>query len=254
MSYRTWTADALRSNFTRLTGECWRIVEAQNRVSTLKLVDTLDEQKRLEEILEEKKPPFPPELQNYDYLLFTPFRYEPYDQGSRFRRKNQKEGVFYASENVITAMSEMAFYRFLFFAESPSTPIPNNPAEYTAFSVKYDSSQSIDLTAPPLVQDQTHWLAKDSYEACQHLADEARKAAGDIIRSQSVRCLQNGKNIALISWKAFSSTEPEQRQTWRMTIKPTELVAICEFPDISLSFSVKDFKSDPRIKSLHERS
>ena len=47
------------------------------------------------------------------------------------------EGVFYASETPQTAVAEMAFYRLLFFAESPDTPWPANPAEYTAFSTEY---------------------------------------------------------------------------------------------------------------------
>ena len=115
MSYHIWTADALSSNFITLKGNCWRLVEAQNRVSTLKLVDTLDEQERLEELLENKKPPYPYELRSYHYLLFTPFRYEPYAQGSRFRRQGQKEGVFYASEQVETAVAEICYYRLLFF-------------------------------------------------------------------------------------------------------------------------------------------
>ncbi len=36
----------------RRGGACWRLVEAQHRVSTMKLVDTLDEQQHLEEELE----------------------------------------------------------------------------------------------------------------------------------------------------------------------------------------------------------
>ena len=47
-------------------------------------------------------------------LLAAPFRYAPYPKGSRFRRANQREGAFYAAESVITAVAEMAFYRFLF--------------------------------------------------------------------------------------------------------------------------------------------
>ena len=53
----------------------------------MKIVDTLAEQARLEELLEHSKPAVPPECRHLHYLLFTPFRYgAPYPRGSRFRR------------------------------------------------------------------------------------------------------------------------------------------------------------------------
>ena len=50
--------------------------------ATMKIVDTLAEQS----LLEETKPPVPPECREFHYLLSTPFRYgAPYPTGSRFR-------------------------------------------------------------------------------------------------------------------------------------------------------------------------
>ncbi|MDO9306326.1 MAG: RES domain-containing protein, partial [Mesorhizobium sp.] len=43
MSLPIWTPAALRSEARPLEGRCWRLVEAQHRVSTMKLVDTLEE-------------------------------------------------------------------------------------------------------------------------------------------------------------------------------------------------------------------
>ena len=87
MPLRTWTRAALSSERRRLSGVCWRVVEAQHRVSTMKLVDTLAEQSLLESILDASKPPVPPECERLHYLLSTPFRYgAPYPSGSRFRR------------------------------------------------------------------------------------------------------------------------------------------------------------------------
>ena len=100
------------------------------------LVDTLEEQAVLEQVLEDSKPHIPPECRDLHYLLFTPFRYgAPYPRGSRFRRVGLTPGVFYASMQSKTAVAEMAFWRLLFYAESPETPWPANPGEYTAFSV-----------------------------------------------------------------------------------------------------------------------
>jgi hypothetical protein len=85
-------------------------VEAQHQISTLKIVDTLEEQALLETLLEESKPVLPPECKGLDYLLATPFRYGAiYPHGSRFRRAGRTLGVYYASEAVETAISEMAF-------------------------------------------------------------------------------------------------------------------------------------------------
>ena len=40
-------SDALSAHAHRVSGICWRIVEGQHYVSTLALVDSIDEQKRL---------------------------------------------------------------------------------------------------------------------------------------------------------------------------------------------------------------
>ncbi len=82
-----------------------------------------------------------------DVLLATPFRYDaPYPTGSRFRRAGRTAGVFYAAERPETAVAEMAFYRLLFFAESPATPRPDGVAEFTAFAARIATPRALDLT------------------------------------------------------------------------------------------------------------
>jgi hypothetical protein len=44
-----WTRAELSSSRQKLSGLCWRIVE-QHHVSTLKMLDTLDEQRSLERL------------------------------------------------------------------------------------------------------------------------------------------------------------------------------------------------------------
>ena len=164
MSSSTWTPAALSSDARALAGTCWRLVEAQHHVSTLKLVDSVDEQKLLEDLIEATKPPLPPECRDLHYLLSTPFRYGAvYPTGSRFRRAGMTEGVFYASETPQTAVAEMAFYRLLFFAESPNTPWPSNPAEYTAFSAQYATKKAIDLTKGKYSADRALWMHVTDY-------------------------------------------------------------------------------------------
>ena len=164
MSLPIWTPDALRSEAAPWQGRGWRLVEAQHRVSTLKLVDDLDEQALLEEILEANKPSVPKPCRGLDYLLATPFRYDaPYPHGSRFRRAGMTPGVFYASERVETALAEMVFYRFLFYAESPETPWPDNAADYTAFAAEIAVDETLDLTVGDLAQDAEHWVDPADY-------------------------------------------------------------------------------------------
>ena len=54
---------------------CWSLVEAQHRISTLKLADTFDKQAMLEEQIQATKPPLPAVAERLHYLLSTPFRY-----------------------------------------------------------------------------------------------------------------------------------------------------------------------------------
>src|ERR1044071_1720757 len=138
MPSRTWTRAALSSERRRVSGVCWRVGEAQHRGSTMKLVDTLDEQSMLEELVAATKPPVPPECRHLHYLLATPFRYgAPYPSGSRFRRAGMTAGVFYASRTPATALGETAFHRLLFFADSPQTPWPTDAGDLTAFSLRF---------------------------------------------------------------------------------------------------------------------
>src|SRR5690606_29412919 len=188
MSLPIWTPAALSSEARIISGSFWRLVEAQYQVSTMKLVETVDEQTLLESLLEETKPAFPPECAGLDYLLATPFRYgSVYLHGSRFRRAGRTPGVYYAAENVDTALAEMAFYRLLFYAESPATPLPANASDYTAFSARIATERAIDLTLPPLAKDEAAWTDPVDYTACQALADTARAGDIEVILYRSVR-------------------------------------------------------------------
>jgi hypothetical protein len=229
---------------------CWRVVESQHRISTLKLVDTLAEQERLEELLEESKPRVPAECAGLHYLLSTPFRYgAPYPHGSRFRRPGHTPGVFYASRTAATAITETAFHRLLFFADSPGTPWPDNAGEFTAFSARYRSAAGLDLTAPPLDRDRATWTHPTDYPACQALADSARSAGIELLRYPSARDAE-GTNIALLTCRAFGSKAPVDRQTWRIHLGPSGVRAICTYPEERLEFGRGAFAEDRRIGKL----
>src|SRR4051812_36567839 len=106
MSSIIWTRDELLSSALPLSGQCWRVVESQSKGSTLKLTDTIQEQHTLETLIDATKPPVPEPCLDLHYLLFTPFRYSPYPQSSRFRRSGFTAGVFYGAESSETAVAE----------------------------------------------------------------------------------------------------------------------------------------------------
>lgn len=251
MSSSTWTPAALSSDVRVARGTCWRLVEAQHRISTLKLVDTADEQEALEDLIETSKPVVPPECRHLDYLLSTPFRYgAPYPKGSRFRRQGMTEGVFYASDAPETAVSEVAFYRLLFYAESPRTPWPVNAAEYTAFAAEYATKKSLDLTQGRYARSKKLWMDPTDYSTCQALCEAARTAEIELIRYMSVRDPGQGMNLAILRGRAFSKPRPERFQTWRIRLGEAGVVAVCEAPRSRVTYDRRAFAADPRIGKL----
>jgi hypothetical protein len=251
MSSITWTPAALSSDAHPLVGTCWRLVEAQHGIATLKLVDSVDEQIVLEDLIDFSKPPLPPECRGLHYLLSTPFRYGAvYPTGSRFRRAGMSEGVFYASETTATAVTEMAFHRLLFFADSPDTPWPANPAEYTAFCSEYSTRKAIDLTRGKYHAQRRRWMHATDYRDCQALADAARAAKMEIVRYRSVRDPGGGINLALLTCRAFASPQPIDHQTWHIRLSDAGVQAICEAPKSGITFDRNAFAADPRIAKL----
>jgi len=216
----------------------------------MKLVDTLPEQHLLESMLDATKPPGPPDCERLHYLLSTPFRYGAlYPTGSRFRRAGLTAGVFYASASVTTALTEMAFHRLLFFADSPATPWPADAGDYTAFSVRFRTRAALDLLRSPFDTERARWTHPTEYAPCQALADAARDAAVDVVRYPSARDA-GGVNVALLTCAAFAVREPIERQTWRLGLNAHGVRALCDFPDAHLEFSRDAFANDPRIHAL----
>ena len=250
MSQPIWTAAALRCEARPWQGRAWRLVEAQHRVSTLKLVDSLAEQALLEDILEDSKPALPKACQDLDYLLSTPFRYRPYPHGSRFRRAGMTPGVWYGAERVETALAEMVFYRYLFYAESPATPFPDAAAEYTAFCAKIGTPARLDLTAAPLNRDAEIWQDLQDYSGCQTLAETARAAAVQVIRYRSMRDVKAGANVAVLSCAAFASPKPAERQSWHIRLSAHGAMVLREYPKSGFDLPRSDFAADPRLANM----
>ena len=142
-----------------------------------------------------------------------------------------------------TAVTEMAFYRPYFFRQSPGTPWPTNPAEYTAFSSQYETKKAIDLTKGKYGADRKRWTHVTDYSHCQEFADNARAAMIEAIRYASVRDSSNGMNIALLTCRAFASHQPTSTQTWHIRLSDAGAQAICESPKSGITFHRDTFRS-----------
>lgn len=250
MSFNTWTQDALQSSATELSGKCWRVVEAQHQISTMKITDTLAEQAVLEDLLEETKPPIASECAHLDFLLATPFRYSARNSyGSRFRRPYAENGVFYAAEHPSTAMAETAFHRTLFYAESPATPWPANAGEYTAFSCAFKSSSITNIARRRWLDDAGLYHLCD-YGASQAFADAARVFGFEIIRYKSVRDPNGLANLALLHCTVFTKPEPIERMSWKLHLDAQGARALCESPRLSIEYDRTAFAADPRLANF----
>jgi hypothetical protein len=209
------TPTAVASSAVRLELVAWRAVEAQHQVSTLALVDSLDEQARLEQLLEDSKPAVPADARELHWLLVTPFRYPPLHHGSRFRAVTDP-GVFYGSEEVRTACAELGYWRWRFLLDSPRL-ISIDPKPQTVFSAAV-GVLAIDLRSAAFNSESQTWTNPHDYSGCQAMASVARSAGVGVIRYESVRDPQRGGCIAVLMPGAFAKRAPLQLQSWQLTV------------------------------------
>lgn len=222
MSVNTWTPTALASEAKPWQGTGWRAVEAQNQVATMGLVHgDARRQSILEDILEEAKPSQPTDTQGLHWLLFTPFRYQPLPEGSRFRRR-QDPGVFYGAVDRETACAESSYWRLRFWLDSEYLHNKMQSVQITLFEFRAATQHSIDLTAGLLAVDAALWTNPKDYAATQALANAAREAGVEVIRYESVRN-RGGECLALLTPEVFRSVAHaywENTQGWTLTLYP----------------------------------
>ncbi len=212
MSSSIWTECAGSSEIRALSTEPWRVVEAQHQVATRKLVDSDEEQELLEEVLERHKPPALPG-RSLHYLLSTPFRYPPLRHGSRFGARHER-GIWYGSETLRTAFAEVAYYRLLFL-EGTEADLGSVETDLSAFRVPVETRRGVDLTRSPFEAWRSRIASRTSYEATQPLGKAMREAEVEAFRYFSARDPDAGRNVGLISPKAFAARRPRRLETWR---------------------------------------
>lgn len=222
MSYITWTPHAVSSEARPWAASAWRIVEAQHVASTMKIVDDVIEQDILEALLESSKPPLLAATDQLDYLLATPFRYDPLRSGSRFRGVNDP-GVFYAAESVRTACAELGYWRWRFLQDAFDLE-QIEPVPFSAFCVQL-ATETVDLRLMPFAVDLDDWTHPSDYSATQNFARIAREAGIGGILYPSVRDPEPGGCVAILDPAAFASPKPDPAmQTWWLAVQQDAVV------------------------------
>ena len=193
-----------------------RVVESQEQVATTKLVDTSEEQHQLENILESTKPPRPQGAEQYDYLIWTPFRYPPLPYGSRFGNR-ALHGIFYGSLDDGTAMAECAYYRFVFLSGmAVPLPVDRLTTEHSSFEVKFDTAHGIALETAPFDVYAAQISDPTRYETSQSLGAAMRNADVEAFTYLSAR-FKDGINAGAFVLNAIKSRRPERLQQWVCT-------------------------------------
>jgi hypothetical protein len=215
MSSNTWTSTAVASEARQFCEQAWRAVEAQHRVATMSLIDSLAEQAQLEALLDASKPPIPAAALGLHWLLFTPFRYPTSKHGSRFRRPYDP-GVFYAAYERTTACAELGYWRWRFLTESSALGSIDTLPQ-TLFKVAIQGS-AVDVRGPAFSNDEAHFLDKTDHTYCQAFAALTREAHVDAIVYQSVRDPGAGGCAAVLTPTAFAKKEPIGPETWNLSV------------------------------------
>lgn len=222
MSSSIWTPRTVSSEATDWRAAVWRMVEAQHVASTMKLVDSPTEQDILETLLELSKPALPDGSEALDYLLATPFRYDPLRQGSRFRAVTDPS-VFYGAGTVRTACAEIGYARWKFLTEAVDLS-KIEPVAHTAFRTAAQT-KTVNLQMAPFDRDATKWMHPYDYSATQSFARVARQAGIGAIVYRSVRDREDGWCAALLTPTAFAQKKPYPvMQTWWLAVYPDEVI------------------------------
>lgn len=249
MSLNIWTQCGGKSSFKAYDKPVWRVVEAQHIVSTRKLVDSDDEHRLLEDLIEQSKPaPLQvSEQRGLHYLLATPFRYPPLKHGSRFGTRFEP-GIWYGSETQRAAFAETAYYRLLFL-EGTTAELGRLELELSAFKAQVRTRKAVDTTKAPFAMFADSITSKTDYTHSQPLGHAARKGSAELVRYVSARDTEAGINVALFTPKAFASKKPSVPEAWVCTVtkQAVEVAKKDFFKRLSLRFPREDFLVDSRL-------
>ncbi len=230
-----------RSELRPLRSRPWRVVEAQHVVATRKLVDTASEHELLEELIEGAKPSLGEGRQTgqWHYLLVAPFRYPPLRHGSRFATRRER-GIWYGSESLPGAFSEVAYYR-LRFLEDTQAELGQLAVELSALQAELRTDLGVDLTRVPFADDTAQISSPTSYRLSQLLGAQMRQAGAQAFRYLSARDPDGATNVGVFTPAAFASVRPGPLETWH-----------CVASHAGVDFTKRDFFESWRLRFARE--
>ncbi|HEX4235985.1 MAG TPA: RES family NAD+ phosphorylase [Caldimonas sp.] len=196
-------------------------------VSTMKLVDSAAEQVELERILETSKPPAPA----VHFLIATPFRY-PSPVASRFRAAGER-GIWYGSETIQTACTELGYWRWRFLTDSDGLRDSGLIVSFTVFPATV-AGRALDLSQPPWDALRRDWTS-DDYTLCQRLAVDARRRGVEWLRYWSARHV-TGHCGAVFEPTCLSALQLSAQQTWHCKVTATSAFMRHDTQTISMQF------------------
>lgn len=241
MTIDIWNACHGGKNITGIHETAWRMTELLEKTSTRKLVDSIEEQKILDQIIEESIPAIHP-------LLSRPFKTPPLKYGSRFGKKTEAS-LWYGSLNPETAMTEKAYYQ-LAFINASAGDFGTITSPIYLFSVELKIKRGIRLNEEPFVQ-YTHKISSPvTYEDSQSLGRRMRENHIDGFSFVSARDAKNGINIGLFNTNAFVKRQPDtaSQQTWQCNTSKNSVEFIrIGLNDHSLSFLIQSFMIDGNL-------
>ena len=197
----------LEAHLQPLTGAVVRITDRQGYQASERWTDSLQEQARLEALIERVKPPASP---GQHRLLTTPFRYPPLRSGSRFTAADQRE-LFYGARGLGTVLAERAFHALRFLEGSPLPVGKVIQREQTSFQVEIAVQRGLQLQHCLSAADLAAVTAPCSYQAGQ--------ALGRQMRQLDVEAFEVPACVGVLTPAAFAST-PFDFHDWALEIRP----------------------------------
>ncbi|MHB0950046.1 MAG: RES family NAD+ phosphorylase [Gemmatimonadaceae bacterium] len=109
----------------------------------------------------------------------------PLRHGSRFGTRHER-GIWYGAETRRPAFAEVAYYRFLFLAETEAD-LGTLTTALTVFTVHARSARGVDLLDPPFEVHRQAIASATSYAASPVLGAAMREAGVELVRYPSAR-------------------------------------------------------------------
>lgn len=206
---------------TAIANTVFRIVESDLHIATVKITESLEDQMRLEELLDTIKPKATNQTKHY--LLTTPFRYPPLKHGSRYGSRAMKS-FFYGSLKPETCLVECAYYRFLFLDDLTlpfDEPLNNN---FLLFSCSVASLKGLDLTTAHYQGLKARLINRNDYTLTQKIGQWAViEHDFNLIKFPSARH-QNGINFAIAEIKCIKSRKPKIHSRLACVSTPKQII------------------------------